>query len=108
MPPNQPWVGPNAFSHESGIHVAAVLNCPMTYECLNPEKVGNRRRLVLGKHSGSAIVRSRLKERAFEATPEQICEIVRAIKVRGESKGRVSDHEFWEIARDVISGAEKG
>src|SRR4030065_550005 len=30
LPANQPWVGPNAFSHESGIHVAAVLNCPMT------------------------------------------------------------------------------
>jgi len=108
IPPNQPWVGPNAFSHESGIHVAAVLNCPMTYECLNPEKVGNRRRLVLGKHSGTAIVRSRLHERGLEATPEQMCEIVRVIKIRGESKGRVSDHEFWEIARDVISGAEKG
>jgi isopropylmalate/homocitrate/citramalate synthase len=108
IPPNQPWVGPNAFSHESGIHVAAVLNCPMTYECLNPEKVGNRRRLVLGKHSGTAIVRSMLHERGLEATPEQMCEIVRAIKIRGESKGRVSDHEFWEIARDVISGAEKG
>lgn len=106
LPPNQPWVGPNAFSHESGIHVAAMLNCPMTYECLNPEKVGNRRRLVLGKHSGTAIVRSRLQERGLEATQEQMCEIVRAIKVRGEGKGRVSDHEFWDIVRDVISEAE--
>ncbi len=103
MPANQPWVGPNAFSHESGIHVAAVLNCPMTYECVNPEKVGNRRRLVLGKHSGTAIVKSRLQERGVEASSEQICDIVRVIKVRGESRGRVSDHEFWEIVEEALS-----
>jgi methanogen homocitrate synthase len=102
MPPNQPWIGPNAFSHESGIHVAAVLNCPMTYECVSPETVGNRRRLVLGKHSGTTIVRNRLSERAVDATQEQICEIVREIKRRGEQHGRVSDEDFWEIVYGIL------
>jgi isopropylmalate/homocitrate/citramalate synthase len=83
MPPNQPWVGPNAFSHESGIHVAAVLNCPLTYECLDPEQVGNKRRLVLGKHSGTALVKNRLSERNVSATQDQICDMVRAIKKAG-------------------------
>lgn len=98
---NQPWVGSNAFSHESGIHVAAVLNCPLTYECVNPEEVGNRRRLVLGKHSGTHIVRNRLEEKGVSATQEQICDIVRAIKRAGEDHGRVSDEEFWEIVEGV-------
>jgi isopropylmalate/homocitrate/citramalate synthase len=102
MPANQPWVGPNAFSHESGIHVAAVLSCPMTYECVNPEEVGNRRRLVLGKHSGTHIVKSRLDEKGVSASQEQICDIVRAIKRAGEEHGRVSDEEFWTIVRDVM------
>jgi len=101
MPVNQPWVGPNAFSHESGIHVAAVLSCPMTYECVNPEDVGNRRRLVLGKHSGTHIVKSRLDEKGVTASQEQICDIVRAIKRAGEEHGRVSDDEFWNIVKDV-------
>ncbi|MDQ1371767.1 MAG: methanogen homocitrate synthase [Candidatus Thermoplasmatota archaeon] len=102
MPANQPWVGPNAFSHESGIHVAAVLSCPMTYECVNPEEVGNRRRLVLGKHSGTHIVKSRLDEKGVSASQEQICDIVRAIKRAGEEHGRVSDDEFWSIVNDVV------
>jgi isopropylmalate/homocitrate/citramalate synthase len=102
IPPNQPWVGPNAFSHESGIHVAAVLNCPMTYECVDPEEVGNRRRLVLGKHSGTAIVKSRLGEKNIEASQEQICDVVRAIKKAGEDHGRVSDDEFWKIVDEVM------
>jgi len=99
---NQPWVGSNAFSHESGIHVAAVLNCPMTYECVDPEEVGNRRRLVLGKHSGTNIVRSRLDERGVAATQEQVCDIVRAIKKSGEDHGRISDEEFWQIVETVL------
>jgi methanogen homocitrate synthase len=103
MPPNQPWVGPNAFSHESGIHVAAVLNCPLTYECLDPEQVGNRRRLVLGKHSGTALVKNRLSERNVNATQDQICDLVRAIKKAGEDHGRVSDEEFWKLVDQVTT-----
>ena len=102
MPVTQPWIGSNAFSHESGIHVAAVLNCPMTYECVPPEQVGNRRRLVLGKHSGTAIVSSRLMERGVVASQEEICGIVREIKRAGEEHGRVSDEEFWAIVRKAI------
>jgi methanogen homocitrate synthase len=102
VPANQPWVGSNAFSHESGIHVAAVLNCPMTYECVDPEEVGNKRKLVLGKHSGTAIVKSRLDEWKLLATQDQICDIVRGIKRAGEDHGRVSDYEFWKIVRDTL------
>ena len=107
LPANQPWVGSNAFTHESGIHVAAVLNCPMTYECLDPEQVGNRRRLVLGKHSGTALVKSRLEERKILADQEQICDMVRAIKRAGEDHGRVSDEEFWKIVDVVMAKKAK-
>ncbi len=107
LPVNQPWVGQNAFSHESGIHVAAVLSCPMTYECVNPEEVGNRRRLVLGKHTGTALVKARLGERSIGASQEQICDVVRAIKKAGEEHGRVSEDEFWKIVDDVMTRNEK-
>ena len=107
LPVNQPWIGSNVFAHESGIHVSAVLNCPLTYECVSPDTVGNRRRLVLGKHSGTAIVRSRLAERSVVASQDQVCEIVRAIKVAGESQGRVSDEQFWSIVDSVVSGERR-
>ena len=102
VPSNQPWIGSNAFSHESGIHVDAVLNCPMTYEPVNPEEVGNRRRLILGKHSGTAIVKVRLEEMGLDATQDQICDIVRSIKKAGEDHGRVSDFEFFKIVEEVL------
>jgi methanogen homocitrate synthase len=49
---NKPVVGKNVFLHESGIHVAAIIKNPSTYEPFPPEMVGARRGFVLGKHSG--------------------------------------------------------
>jgi methanogen homocitrate synthase len=102
IPKNKPLVGQHAFSHESGIHVAATLTCPMTYEAIPPEFVGGKRRLVLGKHSGGAVVRDRLSERGLTASEEEICDILRDIKVKGEEKGRVSNREFWEVVKRHI------
>ncbi len=102
VPKNKPLVGSNAFSHESGIHVAATLECPMTYEAIPPGFVGNRRRLVLGKHSGKTVVRDRLEEKGIVATEEEVCDILREIKVIGEKKGRVSNRTFWEVVKKHV------
>ncbi len=100
---NHPLVGENVFSHESGIHVAAVLNCPQTYESIPPEVVGNKRHLILGKHTGLNYIKKRLEELHVSATEEQACEILRLVKETGEKKGRVSDNEFKEMVRKVLS-----
>jgi isopropylmalate/homocitrate/citramalate synthase len=55
LSPHKPWVGDNAFTHESGIHVASVLRNPLTYEFLPPELIGQKRKLVYGKHSGNRL-----------------------------------------------------
>ena len=102
IPKNKPLVGTHAFSHESGIHVAATLTCPQTYEAIPPEFVGGKRKLVLGKHSGKAVVRDRLEERGISASEEEICSILREIKIIGEEKGRVSSKKFWEVAKKHI------
>jgi methanogen homocitrate synthase len=102
IPKYKPLVGTNAFSHESGIHVAATLTCPQTYEAIPPEFVGGRRNLVLGKHSGKAVVRDRLEEKGISASEEEICNILREIKIIGEEKGRVSSKKFWEVVKRNI------
>ena len=47
-----PFVGLSAFAHKGGIHVSAVERNPLTYEHLEPEKVGNRRRIVISDQAG--------------------------------------------------------
>ncbi len=100
--PNSPLVGDNVFSHESGIHIAAILNHPVTYECIPPELVGGTRRLLMGKHTGTAYIDNRLKEHQLEATSKQLETIVQEIKVLGEYKGRVTEDEFWNIVEMVL------
>ncbi len=51
----KPVVGKSAFQHESGIHCAALLKHPLSYQPFFPDQVGrDRAELVIGKHSGSA------------------------------------------------------
>jgi len=63
IPQGQPIVGETAFTHESGIHVSGLLRDPGTYEALDPALFGRERRLLLGKHSGSAALRDALHGR---------------------------------------------
>jgi homocitrate synthase NifV len=61
IPHGQPIVGETAFTHESGIHVSGLLRDPGTYEALDPALFGRERRILLGKHSGSASLRDALQ-----------------------------------------------
>jgi 2-isopropylmalate synthase len=46
------FVGLSAFAHKGGIHVSAVERNPLTYEHIQPERVGNCRRIVISDQSG--------------------------------------------------------
>jgi len=50
----QPYVGESAFAHKGGIHVSAVKRNPLTYEHIDPERVGNIRRILVSDQAGRA------------------------------------------------------
>jgi 2-isopropylmalate synthase len=52
----QPYVGESAFAHKGGIHVSAVQRNPLTYEHIEPEKVGNIRRVLVSDQAGRSNV----------------------------------------------------
>ncbi len=54
---NAPYVGDDAFAHESGIHVQGILENPVTYETTDPAEVGAERKIIYGRRSGSAGLR---------------------------------------------------
>jgi 2-isopropylmalate synthase len=58
-----PFVGRSAFAHKGGIHVSAVERNPLTYEHIEPEQIGNRRRIVISDQSGLSNVLA--KARSF-------------------------------------------
>ncbi len=51
---HQPYVGDSAFAHKAGMHVSAVIKHPETYEHVNPERVGNHRRVLVSELAGKS------------------------------------------------------
>ncbi|MGI8607444.1 MAG: 2-isopropylmalate synthase, partial [Gaiellaceae bacterium] len=49
---NKAIVGANAFAHEAGIHQDGMLKDSATYQIMDPDELGLRMTLPLGKHSG--------------------------------------------------------
>jgi len=67
---NQPFVGMSAFAHKAGVHVNAVLKNPKTYEHIEPQLVGNRRRLLVSELSGKSAILHKAKELDIELEKE--------------------------------------
>lgn len=101
IPDNKPIVGKNIFRHESGIHVDAVIEEPLTYEPFLPEMTGQTRKLVLGKHSGCRAVRAKLDSCGLEVTKDELCKIVDGVKKSREEGRYINDKVFSDIVRSV-------
>jgi 2-isopropylmalate synthase len=65
-PLGQPFVGPSAFAHKGGVHVSAVQRNPSTYEHIEPEQVGNSRKILISELSGGSNLRAKLANRYSE------------------------------------------
>ena len=68
MRPNDhaPYVGLCAFAHKGGVHVAAVEKVASSYEHIPPERVGNRRKVVVSELAGRGNIRMRAQELGLE------------------------------------------
>lgn len=64
VPPlnQRPFVGKSAFAHKAGVHVSAILKRPEAYEHMDPERVGNRRRVLVSDLSGKSNIEYKTRE----------------------------------------------
>jgi len=58
----RPFVGKSAFAHKGGIHVSAIMKVPRAYEHVNPELVGNQRRVLVSDLAGKSNVEYKARE----------------------------------------------
>lgn len=58
---NMPYVGESAFAHKAGLHVDALRKNRKTYEHIDPESVGNRRKFLISELSGASNVLAKLE-----------------------------------------------
>lgn len=59
---NMPFIGEDIFNVESGIHVNGIAKNPSTYEPYDPSRIGRKRNIIIGKHSGVNALEIKLKE----------------------------------------------
>ncbi len=100
-PRNKPVTGELAFSHESGIHIAAILDDPHTYECFPPELVGGERRFILGKHTGKKALEHVVSSLGCELTEPQICRVLDLVKEHSEQKCSITPDVLRTLIRKV-------
>jgi 2-isopropylmalate synthase len=62
----RPFVGKSAFAHKGGIHVSAIMKEPRAYEHMDPEIVGNRRRVLMSDLAGKSNVEYKSRELGVE------------------------------------------
>ena len=55
-----PYVGRSAFAHKAGIHASGVVKSPETYEHINPEKIGNSRRILVSDQAGATSIKKKI------------------------------------------------
>lgn len=94
----KPIMGSHQFTHESGLHVRAVIENSHCYEAFPPKWLGEEHKILYGKMSGLANVEYFLTKNSIEMNQKQKMQLLNIIKRRGyEEKRCLSDEDLLEI-----------
>jgi len=109
----QPFVGNSAFAHKGGVHVNAVQKEPRTYEHIQPETVGNVRRILISEQSGRSNIVEKIKNIAEisdivsdEDTMKNILNKVKELENDGYSF-ESAEASFELLVRELIGRKEE-
>jgi len=85
---HQPFVGNAAFAHKGGMHVSAIRRHPGTYEHIDPEAVGNHRRVLISDLSGRSNILSKIQEKGLkfksgDPAAERILDEIKELEHKG-------------------------
>ncbi|MFB6161375.1 MAG: LeuA family protein [Haloferacaceae archaeon] len=102
VPDDKPVLGSLAYRHESGMHTAAMLREPATYEPFDPGRYGASRELLFGPGTGRGAVRALLADADVEATDERVAAGLDALRAAASERGGPLDAD---AAREVVVDA---
>jgi 2-isopropylmalate synthase len=88
LPSASPYVGISAFAHKGGMHIDGVLKDPRTFEHVEPESVGNERRLLMSEVSGRSTILAKVRRICPEIDKEsrearEIVDLLKDMEHRG-------------------------
>jgi len=93
---NKAIVGANAFAHEAGIHQDGMLKDTATYQIMDPEELGLKMTLPLGKHSGRhAFVRA-CADAGIELAADELADAFARFKRLADERKAVTLYDVFE------------
>jgi 2-isopropylmalate synthase len=105
---NKAIVGKNAFAHESGIHQDGMLKNAETFEIMRPEDVGlSATNLVMGKHSGRAALRAKLRDLGFDLADNQLNDVFVRFKELADRKKEVYDDDLVALVQSNAAAEDR-
>lgn len=100
---NKAIVGRNAFAHSSGIHQDGVLKERLTFEIIDPKKVGiSESALVLGKTSGRHAFRKHLESLGYQLVDDELERAFERFKDLADKKAEITDIDIEAILADEV------
>jgi 2-isopropylmalate synthase len=104
---NKAIVGKNAFAHESGIHQDGMLKNAETYEIMTPASVGIKETtLVMGKHSGRAAFKDKLRELGYDLGDNAFQEAFVRFKDLADRKKHIYDADIVALVDDEAGSVD--
>ncbi len=98
LPGTKAIIGEDIFAHESGIHVDGVVKNPQLYEAFSPDDVGLARKIIIGKHSGTASILAKFKQWNVLLTAIEAQALLKEVRKRAVFyKKTVDDDVLWEL-----------
>ncbi|WP_243373465.1 homocitrate synthase [Geotalea sp. SG265] len=98
VPPWKAVVGERVFSHESGLHADGVIKDPHNYEGFDPQDVGLRRHLVVGKHSGASGIMERYRSMGIHLSREEARKLLVMVRSAAQqNKKPLSDTDLSRL-----------
>jgi 2-isopropylmalate synthase len=99
-PRNKAIFGENAFATQAGIHQAGMLRDPITYEHVEPARFGRERTILVGRHSGRAVLRYLFRDMRLPVD-EQLVDSLYEKYVANRTNGECME---LEALREIILG----
>ena len=101
-----PYVGESAFATKAGIHASAIVKEPKTYEHIAPERVGNKRKLLVSDQAGRSNVLAELERigLSLDKDDPRVTRLLDEVKER-EAIGyayEAADASFELLARRML------
>ncbi|MCO6186562.1 citramalate synthase [Rhizobium sp. L1K21] len=101
-----PYVGASAFATKAGIHASALLKDPRTYEHVEPETVGNTRKVMVSDQGGKSNFLNALKRRGITVAKDdpRLDTLISIVKER-EAQGyayEAADASFEILALNTL------